>query len=170
MYKKLVEYHKEGELSFKYVTTFNMDEYVDLPRDHPESYHSFMWTNFFKHIDIDPKNAHIPDGNVDELDVECQNYEKAIKEAGGVHLFIGGMFYSFFFNSAFSLLQNVSVAILILQLHCAPFLFFTKLSMFMLLVILNGGKSLIGFFTFPVSKHVINIAHFWFNFLFEHIL
>ena len=90
MYKKLVEYHKEGELSFKYVTTFNMDEYVDLPRDHPESYHSFMWTNFFKHIDIDPKNAHIPDGNVDELDVECQNYEKAIKEAGGVHLFVGG--------------------------------------------------------------------------------
>jgi len=91
MYKKLVEYHKEGELSFKYVTTFNMDEYVDLPRDHPESYHSFMWTNFFKHIDIDPKNAHIPDGNVDELDVECQNYEKAIKEAGGVHLFVGGI-------------------------------------------------------------------------------
>ena len=90
MYRKLVEYHKEGQLSFKYVITFNMDEYVDLPRDHPESYHSFMWTNFFKHIDIDPKNAHILDGNVDDLDLECQNYEKSIKEAGGVDLFIGG--------------------------------------------------------------------------------
>lgn len=69
-----------------------MDEYVDLPRDHPESYHSFMWTNLFKHIDIDPNNVHIPDGNADNLDLECQNYEKKIKEAGGIHLFIGGKF------------------------------------------------------------------------------
>ena len=75
-----------------------MDEYVDLPRDHPESYHSFMWTNFFKHIDIDPKNAHILDGNVDDLDLECQNYEKAIKDAGGVNLFIGGKSYCCFLS------------------------------------------------------------------------
>ena len=92
MYKKLIEYHKEGQLSFQYVITFNMDEYVDLPRDHPESYHSFMWTNFFKHVDIDPKNAHILDGNADNLDLECQNFEKKIKDAGGIQLFIGGTF------------------------------------------------------------------------------
>ena len=54
--------HKEEGLSFKNVVTFNMDEYVALPREHPESYHSFMWTNFFSHVDIDPKNVNILDG------------------------------------------------------------------------------------------------------------
>ncbi len=98
MYKKLIEYHKEGQLSFKYVKTFNMDEYVDIPRDHPESYHSFMWTNFFKHIDINPKNAHILDGNADDLDKECSEFEKNIKEAGGIHLFVGGMFHYVYSN------------------------------------------------------------------------
>ncbi len=67
-----------------------MDEYVDLPRDHQESYHSFMWMNFFKHIDIDPKNAHILDGNAEDLDKECDAFEDKIKEAGGIKLFIGG--------------------------------------------------------------------------------
>lgn len=90
MYKKLIEFHKTGELSFKYVKTFNMDEYVDLARDHPESYHSFMWDNFFKHIDIDPKNAHLLDGNAEDLEGECKSYEEKIAAAGGVDLFIGG--------------------------------------------------------------------------------
>lgn len=91
MYKRLIEFHKAEELSFKFVKTFNMDEYVDLARDHPESYHSFMWEHFFKHIDIDPKNAHLLDGNAEDLEAECENYEKKIAEAGGVHLFIGGI-------------------------------------------------------------------------------
>lgn len=91
MYKKLVEFYKKGELSFKYVKTFNMDEYVGLPRDHPESYHSFMWENFFKHIDIDPSNAHVLDGNASDLVKECEDFEAKIKDAGGVHLFIGGI-------------------------------------------------------------------------------
>ena len=98
MYKKLIEYHKQGQISFKYVKTFNMDEYVDLPRDHPESYHSFMWTNFFKHIDINPKNAHILDGNAQDLDKECAEFENMIKESGGINLFIGGMLSSFIFT------------------------------------------------------------------------
>uniref|UniRef100_A0A8B9SKP7 Glucosamine-6-phosphate deaminase 1 n=1 Tax=Anas platyrhynchos TaxID=8839 RepID=A0A8B9SKP7_ANAPL len=72
-YQKLVEYHKNGDLSFKYVKTFNMDEYVGLPRDHPESYHSFMWNNFFKHIDILAENVHILDGNAADLQAECEN-------------------------------------------------------------------------------------------------
>ncbi|XP_042726507.1 glucosamine-6-phosphate isomerase 2 isoform X2 [Lagopus leucura] len=90
-YKKLIEYHKNGDLSFKYVKTFNMDEYVGLPRNHPESYHSYMWNNFFKHIDIDPNNAHILDGNAPDLQVECDAFEKKIEEAGGIDLFVGGI-------------------------------------------------------------------------------
>lgn len=54
MYKKLIEFHKQGQLSFKYVKTFNMDEYVGIPSDHPESYHYYMYENFFKDVDIDP--------------------------------------------------------------------------------------------------------------------
>ena len=95
MYKKLIEYHKAGKLSFKYVKTFNMDEYVDLPRDHPESYHYYMYNNFFKHIDINPENAHILDGNASNLDKECEDFEKKIKEAGGIELFIGGNYIFF---------------------------------------------------------------------------
>lgn len=91
MYKKLIEYYKQGKISFKYVKTFNMDEYVGLPRSHPESYHSYMLKNFFQHIDIDPKNVHILDGNASDLVAECNNYERLINEAGGVRLFIGGI-------------------------------------------------------------------------------
>jgi len=91
MYKKLIEYYQKGELSFKYVKTFNMDEYVGLPRNHPESYHTFMWENFFKHIDILPSNTHILDGNAENLEAECRDFERKIKEAGGVDLFIGGI-------------------------------------------------------------------------------
>ncbi|XP_052793946.1 glucosamine-6-phosphate isomerase 2-like [Mya arenaria] len=90
-YKKLIEFHKEGKLSFKYVKTFNMDEYCDLPRDHPESYHSFMFNSFFKHIDIDPANALLLDGNAPDLEKECDEYERKIKEAGGIQLFLGGI-------------------------------------------------------------------------------
>ena len=90
-YKNLIEFHKKGELSFKYVKMFNMDEYVGLPRDHHESYHSFMFDNFFKHIDIDPNNVHILDGNAPDLQKECDDYERKIKEAGGIELFMGGI-------------------------------------------------------------------------------
>lgn len=71
--------------------TFNMDEYVDLPRDHPESYHSFMWNNLFKHIDIKPGNVHILNGNAKDLKAECEEYEKKIKQVGGIELFLGGI-------------------------------------------------------------------------------
>ena len=90
MYKKLAEYHKAGKISFEYVKTFNMDEYVGLPSGHRESYHHYMYYNFFRYIDIDPKNVHILDGNAPNLEVECEEYEKKIKEAGGIELFIGG--------------------------------------------------------------------------------
>ncbi|KAF1760137.1 hypothetical protein GCK72_008383 [Caenorhabditis remanei] len=91
MYKKLIEFYKAGVISFEMVKTFNMDEYVDLPRDHPESYHSFMFDNFFRHIDIQPANIHILDGNTSDHEKECEEYEKKILEAGGIDLFIGGI-------------------------------------------------------------------------------
>lgn len=90
-YKKLIQFFKEGTLSFRYVKTFNMDEYVGLPRDHPESYHSFMWNNFFKHVDILPENAHILDGNASDLKQECDEFEREILASGGIELFVGGI-------------------------------------------------------------------------------
>lgn len=68
-----------------------MDEYVGIPRDHPESYHSFMWKNFFSHVNIHPSNVHILDGNAPNLEAECVAYEEAIKRAGGIDLFLSGI-------------------------------------------------------------------------------
>lgn len=91
MYKKLIELYKEGQVSFENVITFNMDEYIGLAPEHPESYHSFMWNNFFKHVDIKKENVNIPNGVADNLEAECQEYEDKIKEVGGIDLFIGGI-------------------------------------------------------------------------------
>ena len=91
MYSRLVDYYKAGKVSFKYVKTFNMDEYVGLPRKHEESYHHFMFHNLFKHIDIDPENVHILDGNAPDLVKECESFEQKITDAGGIELFIGGI-------------------------------------------------------------------------------
>lgn len=91
MYKELIKLNQSGYVSFKNVVTFNMDEYVSIPEDHPESYHSFMWNNFFSHIDIQKKNVNILNGNAKDLEKECENYEKRIKKYGGIKLFIGGI-------------------------------------------------------------------------------
>ena len=81
MYKNLIELNKQGVVSFQNVITFNMDEYVGLPKDHPESYHSFMWNNFFSHIDIKPENVNILNGNAEDLEAECASYEARMKAA-----------------------------------------------------------------------------------------
>lgn len=91
MYRRLIELHKKGLVSFKHVITFNMDEYVNLPKEHPESYYSFMWNNFFSHIDIVPENVNILNGNAPDLVAECARYEAKMKELGGVDLFLGGI-------------------------------------------------------------------------------
>lgn len=90
-YQELIRLHQEGKVSFKNVVTFNMDEYVRIPEDHPESYHSFMWNNFFSHIDIQKENVNILNGNADDLEAECQRYEDKIKSYGGIELFMGGI-------------------------------------------------------------------------------
>lgn len=91
MYQKLIQFYQDGEVSFRMVRTFNMDEYVGIPRDHPESYHTYMWDNFFRHIDIQPSSVHLLNGNATDLEAECAAFEKAISESGGIHLFIGGI-------------------------------------------------------------------------------
>jgi glucosamine-6-phosphate deaminase len=91
MYNELVELCKSGVVSFKNVVTFNMDEYVNLPEDHPESYHSFMNKYLFSHIDIPKDNVNILNGNAPDLEAECAGYEEKIKKAGGVNLFVGGI-------------------------------------------------------------------------------
>ena len=90
-YKELIHLYKMGKVSFKNVVTFNMDEYVGIPENHPESYHSFMWNNFFSHIDIPKENVHILNGNAPDLEAECINYEKQIADFGGIELFMGGI-------------------------------------------------------------------------------
>ncbi len=91
LYNELIKMHQAGEISFENVITFNMDEYVNLPEEHPESYHSFMWKHFFSHIDIRKENVHILNGNAPDLALECENFEKDIEAAGGIDLFIGGV-------------------------------------------------------------------------------
>ena len=91
MYKELVKLNKKGIVSFKNVVTYNMDEYVEIPEEHPQSYHSFMWNNFFNHVDILKKNVNILNGNAKNLVKECDSYEKKIKKHGGINLFIGGI-------------------------------------------------------------------------------
>ena len=91
MYKELIDLNKKGIVSFQNVVTFNMDEYVGLPKEHPESYYSFMWNNFFSHIDIKTENTNILNGNAADLDAECARYEEKIKSYGGIDLFMGGI-------------------------------------------------------------------------------
>ena len=90
-YTELINLVQQGILSFKNVVTFNMDEYVGIPEDHPQSYHYFMNKHFFNHIDIRRENIHILNGNAPDLIKECAAYEEKIEKAGGIHLFLGGI-------------------------------------------------------------------------------
>lgn len=90
-YRRLIELHKQGEISFANVVTFNMDEYVGLNESHPQSYHHFMYKNFFNHIDIPNENINMLDGNTLDLVGECQRYEEKMKSYGRIHLFLGGV-------------------------------------------------------------------------------
>lgn len=90
-YQALIRMYKAGEVSFKHVVTFNMDEYVGLDAAHPQSYHYFMDENFFNHIDIDRANIHILNGMAEDLEQECREYEEKITQFGGIDLFFGGV-------------------------------------------------------------------------------
>jgi len=87
LYQKLIEMN----LDWSRVTTFNLDEYIGLPKEHEQSYHSFMWKNLFSHINIKPGNVHIPDGNAADVPKFCAEYEAAIVKAGGIDLQVLGI-------------------------------------------------------------------------------
>ena len=93
LYKELVRLHKEEGLSFKNVVTFNLDEYYPIEKSSPQSYDHFMFSNLFNHVDIDPKNVHIPNGETPKESVKehCQEYERMIMEAGGIDLQVLGI-------------------------------------------------------------------------------
>jgi glucosamine-6-phosphate deaminase len=91
-YAGLIKLNKARKVSFKNVVTFNMDEYVGLPRRHRESYWSFMHTKLFNHLrDIQKENINILNGNAKDLEAECEAYEAKIKKYGGIRLFLGGI-------------------------------------------------------------------------------
>jgi len=87
LYRELVAM----KLDWRRVTTFNLDEYIGLPAAHPQSYHSFMWENLFRHVNIAKKNVHLPDGNAKDIPKFCAKYEKQIRAAGGIDLQVLGI-------------------------------------------------------------------------------
>ncbi len=90
-YKELVKLHKSEGLDFSKAKSFNLDEYVGLAPTHPNSYNFFMWDNLFRHVNINPTNVHIPQGNTDDPEEFCIWYEEQIKKAGGVDLQVVGI-------------------------------------------------------------------------------
>ncbi|MNI27991.1 Glucosamine-6-phosphate deaminase 1 [compost metagenome] len=91
VYAKLVEMHRKGLVSFTKASSYNLDEYVGLPEDHPQSYRSFMNEHLFKHIDIDPARTHVPNGNAPDLAAECTAYDRMLEDNGPVDLQILGI-------------------------------------------------------------------------------
>jgi glucosamine-6-phosphate deaminase len=91
MYGRLVEMHRREGLSFAQATFFNLDEYLGLPPDHPASYHVYMEENFYKLVDADAARIHVPDGSAPDPEAECERYEMAMREVGGVDLCVLGI-------------------------------------------------------------------------------
>ena len=91
LYRELIRMHEDEQLDFSRVSTFNLDEYVGLEKDHEQSYHAFMWKNLFSQINIKPENVHIPDGMARDIPVSCAQYEQRIAEAGGIDLQVLGI-------------------------------------------------------------------------------
>lgn len=91
LYKELIRMHREEDLDFSQVTTFNLDEYIGLPKDHPQSYVRFMHEQLFAHINIPEENIHIPDGMTPDVKAFCEGYEEKIRKAGGIDLQVLGI-------------------------------------------------------------------------------
>ena len=91
MYERLVAVHRTVGLDFSEVTTFNLDEYIGMGPDNPQSYHYFMQEHFFKHINIKPENIHIPNGMAQDVIAEGERYEQLIAAKGGIDLQVLGI-------------------------------------------------------------------------------
>ncbi len=93
VYRELVRLHREEGLGFQGVTTFNLDEYLGLSPADPRSYHAYMWRHLFAHVDVDPRQVHLPDGTCprDAIDAHCRGYEEKIRDAGGIDIQLLGI-------------------------------------------------------------------------------
>jgi glucosamine-6-phosphate isomerase/glucokinase len=91
VFSLLCDYVRKGELSFKHVVTFNMDDYVGVPTDHVESFHLYMRQQLYDHVDCPPENINLPNGNAEDLEAEAQRYEAKIASYGGIDLFLCGV-------------------------------------------------------------------------------
>jgi len=92
LYAELARAHREQQLDFSGIGTFNLDEYLGIAIDHPQSYHTYMRDQFFNHVNVNPANIHIPDGSPGvDPDEECSRYEASIRKAGGIDLLIVGV-------------------------------------------------------------------------------
>src|SRR5713101_2919049 len=92
VYKHLVGLYKQGSLNFARVVTFNLDEYLGLPPAHPQSFHHFMHEHLFAHVNVNPRNIHIPDGTIrGDYDQYCASFEETIRKAGGIDLQLLGI-------------------------------------------------------------------------------
>lgn len=91
LYREMIRLHREEGLDFSQVTTFNLDEYVGLEKEHEQSYHTFMWENLFSQINIKAENVHIPDGMAEDIPAFCAEYERKMVEAGGIDLQVLGI-------------------------------------------------------------------------------
>ena len=90
-YKELIRMHREKGLDFSQAVTFNLDEYIGLPKDNNQSYHYFMWENLFKHINILEANVHIPQGMAQDIQQHCIEYEEEIFDHGGLDIQLLGI-------------------------------------------------------------------------------
>jgi len=91
LYRELIRLHREEGLSFAGVTTFNLDEYIGVPGDHPAAYRRFMQENLFDHLDIPPAQIHLPDGMATDIPAHCADYEARIAAAGGIDIQVLGI-------------------------------------------------------------------------------
>lgn len=91
MFRELIRWHRDEGLDFSQVTTFNLDEYVGVPEDHPQSYRYFMQENVFQHLNVVPAKTHVPDGRSLDFEASCRRYEQLIQDAGGIDLQVLGI-------------------------------------------------------------------------------
>lgn len=91
MYQWMRRFSEEQHVSYRDVQTFNLDEYVGLDREHPNSYYQYMMENLFAHIDLPAEKAHLPNGMADDVEAECRRYESLIQQAGGIDLQLLGV-------------------------------------------------------------------------------
>ncbi len=91
LYRELIRMHRQEGLDFSKVTTFNLDEYVGVPAEHPQSYHRFMWDNLFSQVNVSPSRVHVPNGMVRDMEEYCEWYEAEIVRAGGIDLQVLGI-------------------------------------------------------------------------------